>query len=142
MTKRCIEAGITNNGANMRKVIGDALYKIRFPTMTTQDFANAVSTIDGFLTDSEIKQVFQTITVFDDEGIECPFSNKFRCEKSFYPTPVADMEQLCNQKVLYNWKDRQHCDFSSLMNYMKDCSDDAHIGLELVSYPNSFAVLC
>ena len=62
MTVRCIRAGITNNGANMRKAIGDALYKIRFPTMTTQDFANTVSTIDGFLTDSEIKQVFPGIS--------------------------------------------------------------------------------
>jgi hypothetical protein len=66
------------NGENMREAIGDALYKLRFPTMNVHDFANGVSTIKGLLTDTEKAQVFQKITIFDNEDIECPFPSKFR----------------------------------------------------------------
>jgi len=134
MEQKCREAGIPVNGPNMRMMIGEALYKIHFPTMTGQDFANTVTTIKGLLTESEIAQVFQKIMVFDNANVECQFPTTFRCIINVYCSPVDDIEHLSHQKVLYKHANKQHCDFTSLLQHLKDHSDNDEFSLDLVSY--------
>ena len=88
------------NGFNMRMMIGDALYKIHFPTMTGQDFANSVTTIKGLLTESEIAQVFQKIMVLDNADVECPFPSTYRCERSHFHAsePVTNRNTHIQEK--------------------------------------------
>ena len=111
----------------MREVIGDAIFKIRFPTMTVQDFANSVSTIDGFLTDLEMRQIYQMITVFDQKNIECPFSNKFRCQSSQFYVPMKDMRELLQQKLLYRNGEKQSLNMKSLVDHAENLGNGASI---------------
>ena len=104
MRKTCEAQGIATNGQNMRHVIDDALFKIRFPTMNVQDFANTVCTIDGFHTDIEKSQVFLKITIFNNRDIACPFSSEFRCRNESLYTAFRDMTHLLQQKVLFQLK--------------------------------------
>jgi len=133
MEQQCRDQGLPVNGTNMRHVIGDALYKIHFPTMTTQDFGNSVATIEGLLTDSEIGQVFKKITVFDNEDIECPFPSKFRCKTSHYYVPFPDMEKLLKEKIVYNGYTGQYDDCASTLKYAKDQPDNRDIGGPMLS---------
>ena len=125
MESKCREAGTTVTGENMRKMIGDAIFKIRFPTMNVQDFANSVSTIKGFLSDTENFQIYQKITVFDNKNIECPFSNQFRCQKSYFYTPVQVMRGLQLRTVLQRCRGNRQETFNikSLINHVENLGD-------------------
>jgi len=79
MEHQCQGEGLPINGENMRQVLGDALFKIRFPTMAPEEFANLVSTINGFLTVREMSKTFQVISVTNNRDITCPFSRINRC---------------------------------------------------------------
>lgn len=78
---RCASEGKEANGHNMRRAIGDHLYKIRFPTMTLHDFANEVATIEGFLNDDEVLQTYKKISFLKSDKVTCPFPATFRCTK-------------------------------------------------------------
>jgi hypothetical protein len=128
MHSKCKESKIAITGANMRHVIGDALYKIRFPTMTVQDFANSVvAQFPGLLTDSETAQIYKKITIFDADDIECPFSNTFRCQVNYYDTPWNDLDQLLKYDVHYNHYTEEYTDLKSMLHYMKDAAGNDEI---------------
>ena len=95
MTKQCEEKNLSINGANMREIIGGTLYKIHFPTMTTYDFSNYVSSIKGLLTDSEMASVFQKITMFDNSEVECPFPADHRCRNNQFQSLLPEAKLLC-----------------------------------------------
>ena len=135
MRHKCREQGLAVNGENMRMVIGDGLYKLRFPTMTVQDFANEVSTIGGFLTDSEIKQTFQKITVFKNEGIECPFKSDYRCRKNSLYFPVNDMKVLLRKGILREIHGQQLHSFDTLAGKIRYLEPGHKL------YPPSFRLL-
>ena len=135
MKARCEEYGIPLNGKNMRKVIGDGFFKIRYPAMTVQDFGNSVSVIDGFLTESEIKQTFQKIVVFDNKNIECPFKSDYRCSHNSLHSPLNDMKALLRKDVLYEVKGEHPSTARSLAVSIKD-SKSGECG-----YPPSFRLL-
>ena len=129
MKKECLNQGLDETGENMRNVLGDALYKIRFPTMNGQDFANCVATIDGFLSESETAQIFRKIMVLDNENIVCPFSAKFRCHKPSV-NMFQSIEQYCSREgsgsVLRNvakMNQNQVFDTNSLRLVMQCCAD-------------------
>jgi hypothetical protein len=111
----------------MREVIEDALYKIRFPTMNVQDFANSAASVKGLLTDSETAQIYKKITIFDADDIECPFSDKFRCQVYHYYTPWNDLDQLLKYDVHYNCVTEEYTDLKSMLQYMKDAACNAPI---------------
>ena len=94
MAKQCAENRIIINGENMRKVAGNVLYKIRFPTMTIHDFGNFVTTIKGLLTDTEMAQIFQKLCVHSDADIECAFPDKPRYKLN---TTFFQASSLCLQ---------------------------------------------
>ena len=125
MKSKCREAGIVSTGENMREMIGDAVFKIRFPTMTVQDFANSVNTIEGFLSESEKLLIYQKITVFDNKKIECPFSSQFRCQKSYFYTPVQVMRGLQQRTVLHRCTGNREEAFSirSLVDHVENLGD-------------------
>ncbi len=56
-SRQCLE----NNGDNKRKVLGDALFLIRFPTMPLREFANSASRA-RVLTAEEKCSVFEYLT--------------------------------------------------------------------------------
>jgi hypothetical protein len=120
MEAKCEDEGLPVNGTNMRKVIGDALYKIRFPTMTVRDFANGVVKIKGLLTHTEISLIFQKIAVFDSSDVECPFPSKYRCQISYYYTGHADMKELSEAEIIRKYGDHKKYSFRSLLNLVKD----------------------
>ena len=95
MVKQCSDNNLPPTGENMRLFLGSAIYKIRFPTMTVQDFANGVTTIPGFLTDSEKTQIFEKITVFN-KIVECPFPDKPRYNGNIDQHSLVAISDLLN----------------------------------------------
>ena len=59
---KCQQLQITTDGANLREVLGDNLFLIRFPTMTGEDINDYVLPRD-ILTDREGLQIFRYATV-------------------------------------------------------------------------------
>ena len=58
---KCQEMEKADDGANLREVLGDNLFLIRFPTMTLKDFSDIVAPCD-ILTTSEGFQLFRYFT--------------------------------------------------------------------------------
>ena len=58
---RCQQLKRTMDGANMREVLGDNLFLIRFPTMTIEDINNTIIPQD-ILTDQEGPQIIRYLT--------------------------------------------------------------------------------
>jgi hypothetical protein len=136
MEAKCEDEGLPVNGTNMRKVIGDALYKIRFPTMTVRDFANGVVKIKGLLTHTEISLIFQKIAVFDSSDVECPFPSKYRCQISAFYTGHDDMKELSEAEIIRkSYFDNKKCSFRSLLNLAKDLPDGHRM------FQSSFGIL-
>ena len=135
MKARCQEQGIPIIGENMRMVIGDGIFKIRFPTMTVQDFGNSVSVIDGFLTENEIKQTFQKIVVFNNKDIECPFKSDYRCQNNQAYLPSNDLKALLQSEALYEVNGSQPYKAQSLANRIKCLESGGDM------YPPSFRLL-
>ena len=78
MKAKCIEQELELTGSNMRKVLGDALYKVRFPTMNLNSFAYRINNIEGFLTDTEKWSIFKKMTLQNNEHVHCDFLSKPR----------------------------------------------------------------
>ena len=72
---RCMEANVEATGYEMRKVLGDAVFNLRFPamTMTSETFAEIVVT-SGILLDSEVVSVFMTYNNVVPSSNSIPFS--------------------------------------------------------------------
>ena len=80
--KKCQELHKSIEGSNLREVLGENLYLIRFPTMTTDDINEAVVPSD-VLTGSEGFQVLQYITAKKSKKPKnLPFSTERRGKKS------------------------------------------------------------
>jgi len=133
MQQKCEEEKVIVNGENMRRIIGDALWKIRFPTMTSQQFANSVSTIDGLMSDKEMIQVFKKISVFDNDDIDCPFSNKFRCKISEFSGAISDMLELCDAPIIFDYISEQRCNLNTVFRNWKDSVDGGELDISTVS---------
>lgn len=59
---QCKKNGLTINSSNLRGIMGDALFQIRFPTMTIDEFTQfVVKDNDGLLTKDEAWNVFITM---------------------------------------------------------------------------------
>jgi len=69
--RECTRRDITNTSVNKRKVIEDALYLIRFPLMTLEEFANNVAQT-GILTDKELVNLFLHFTVNPKPTVKFP----------------------------------------------------------------------
>ena len=54
---QCAKSGLEATGEKRRAVIGDALYQIRFPTMSQEEFAQYVSR-SGLLTAEEVSSIY------------------------------------------------------------------------------------
>ena len=126
MREKCNEKKLDINGANMRTMIGDAIIKIRFPTMTSFDFANHVVSIEGLLTDSEIATLFKMITMSDNSKIDCPFPAKHRCRNSKQPAYLSDA------KLLYSNARLEHpgagtSSVVNLLEYIKRASNASQL---------------
>ena len=59
--EECKRQGLDNTGENYRRVLGDAIYLIRFPTLELKDFANIVA-MSGVLNAEEKCAVFEYLT--------------------------------------------------------------------------------
>lgn len=59
--KACDHNGVRSSGDNLRKILGESIKSIRFPTMTSQEFANCVKSYPGLLSDAEIISIYTTI---------------------------------------------------------------------------------
>ena len=68
-------------GFNMREVLGENLFLIRFPTMTVDEFDESVLSLD-ILTSHEGLQVLHYLTAKSTKPRELPFSTELRCSKS------------------------------------------------------------
>ena len=80
---KCQQLQITTNGTNLREVLGDNLFLIRFPTMTGDDINDSVLPRD-ILTTYEGLQIFRYLTV-RSKPENLPFSIAARFQ--FDPTP-------------------------------------------------------
>ena len=138
MVEQCKVKELPVTGPNMREVIGDALYKLRFPTMTQQDFANSVAVEKGFLTESEIAGVFLKISLFDSSEVECPFSSKLRCKRSHYRTEIDTMQKLCETELVIDSNTGDKESVESLLLNMKDVQN----GKDLRISPLRILVQC
>eukprot|EP00112_Aurelia_sp_Birch-Aquarium-sp1_P006454 Seg1713.2 transcript_id=Seg1713.2/GoldUCD/mRNA.D3Y31 product="BTB/POZ domain-containing protein 2" protein_id=Seg1713.2/GoldUCD/D3Y31 len=67
----CRRQNIPNSPENKRKLLGDALYLIRFPLMTLEEFANHAAQ-SGILTDKEIVGLFLHFTVNPKPAVKFP----------------------------------------------------------------------
>lgn len=67
----CRRQDIANSCVNKRKVLEDALYLIRFPLMTLEEFANLVAQ-SGILTDKELVNLFLHFTVNPKPTVKFP----------------------------------------------------------------------
>jgi hypothetical protein len=65
-TKRCHDQNLTVNDENIRQVLGDLLYLVRFPIMERKYFTENVSKKSLLILD-EIVKVYQSL---DDEEID------------------------------------------------------------------------
>lgn len=72
----CIRRSLELNSENKRKVLGEALYLIRFPLMTIEEFAHNVAQSE-LLTDKEVVNLFLYFTVSSKPSV--PFSIEPRC---------------------------------------------------------------
>ena len=75
--KKCQELHKSIEGSNLRQVLGENLFFIRFPTMTVDDINEAVIP-SGVLTDRERIQVFQYITAKAKSTENLPFPTEPR----------------------------------------------------------------
>lgn len=73
---KCQRQLLQPNADNKRKVLGDALFLIRFPLMTIEEFATNVAQ-SGLLTDKEMVNLFIYYTVSSKPSV--PFSIEPRC---------------------------------------------------------------
>ena len=95
---RCKQLKRTMNGANMREVLGDSLFLIRFPTMTLDDINDTVI-LQNILTDREQLHVLRYLTAKSK-----PENLPFPIEPRFDPTPRAllistDCDELLNSII-------------------------------------------
>ena len=120
MAHQCKIEGLDVTGENMRKMIGNDIFKIRFPTMTHQDFANSVTADKGLLTNEEIGQVSLKITVFDSDNIDCPFPTKFRCHRSTTYVSFRDMINLSNRFMLYDKENGEEYNLETMLRNIRD----------------------
>ena len=74
-SRQCLE----NSGENKRKVLGDALFLIRFPTMPLREFANSAARA-RVLTAEEKCSVFEYLTCERTEVRELIFYDKAKAE--------------------------------------------------------------
>ena len=74
---KCQELEKSTNGANIREVLGNNLFLVRFPTMTVDDFNNSVLPHD-VLTAQEGLQVLRYLTVKSGKPGHLPFSTEPR----------------------------------------------------------------
>lgn len=72
----CTRRSLELNSENKRKVLGEALYMIRFPLMTIEEFAHNVAQSE-LLTDKEVVNLFLFFTVSSKPSV--PFSIEPRC---------------------------------------------------------------
>ena len=66
---QCVKSGVEATGENRRAVICDALYQIRFPTMSQKEFGQNVSR-SGVLTAEEVISIYDKFTGFESPGLE------------------------------------------------------------------------
>ena len=95
--------------------------------MTQQDFANSVAAIKGFLTKSEIADVFLKMSLFDSSEVECPFSSKLRCKKSRYNVQLDSMKVLCETELLIDSATGDKESVESLLLKMKDMQNGDYL---------------
>jgi len=131
MEQQCRNQGLPVNGPNMRHVIGDALYKIHFPTMNVQDFGNYVGTIEGLLTNDELAQVYQKIAIFNNEDFDCPFPTKFRCKSRNVLFETSSLQNFLKKDLCATFG--QHYTCNSALKSAKDKPDGKWLGQSLHS---------
>ena len=66
---QCPKSGVEATGGNKRAVIGDALYQIRFPTMSQKEFGQNVSR-SGVLTAEEVNSIYDKFTGYESPGLK------------------------------------------------------------------------
>jgi BTB/POZ domain-containing protein 1/2 len=74
---QCKQRGIEINDANLRDVLGNLLFQIRFPLMTLEEFA-AIAQFSNILSDSEKVDLF--VYFISPIKPAIPFVNEKRCE--------------------------------------------------------------
>lgn len=72
----CIRKNLQVNTENKRQILGDAVYLLRFPLMTIEEFAMTAAQ-SGLLTDKEVVNLFLYYTI--DSKCAIPFSFEPRC---------------------------------------------------------------
>ena len=66
---QCAKSGVEATGENRRAVIGDALYEIRFPTMSQEEFGQNVSR-SRVLTAEEVTSIYHKFTGYESPGLK------------------------------------------------------------------------
>ena len=65
---QCVQKKLEKTGENIRKVLGDCLFHIRFPLMSAPDFVEFVSP-EKILTMSEESEILKYIIMSEKEGL-------------------------------------------------------------------------
>ena len=89
---KCQQLKKSTEGANLREVLDDKIFLIRFPTMTPDEFNDVVTPFD-VLSDNEGYRVFQYITAKSNKPAKnLPFLTEPRISQT-HPTAVATTAQ-------------------------------------------------
>ena len=94
---QCTKSGVEATGENRRAVIGDALYQIRFPTMSQKEFGQNVSR-SGLLTAEEALSIYDRFTGFELPGLKWRQPERNQPPKGFRRCNLLDVEvssKLC-----------------------------------------------
>ncbi|XP_022907398.1 BTB/POZ domain-containing protein 6-B isoform X2 [Onthophagus taurus] len=99
----CIRQDVEPTPQNKRSVLGDALYLIRIPTMTLEEFANGAAQL-GILTQQETIDIFFHFTASNKPSLQYPIK-----PRTGLKSQVCHRFQSCAYRS-NQWRYRGRCD--------------------------------